>query len=45
MCELPPILGMAILGLSTGLFAILSINFANMYKKMKERKEVETSHD
>jgi len=45
MCELPPILGMAIIGLSTGMFAILSINFANMYKKMKKLKEVETSHD
>ena len=45
MCELPPILGMAILGLSTGLFAILAINVANMYKKRRDLKEVETTHD
>ena len=33
-----PMLGALVIGISTGFFALLSINFANAYKKRKAMK-------
>jgi len=38
MCGMDPMLGALVIGISTGFFALLSINFANVYKKRKAMK-------
>ena len=36
MCELSPLIGGTIIGLSVGFFTLLSLTFANNYKRKKE---------
>lgn len=38
MCEISPLLGGTVIGLSVGFFTLLSINFANAYKKKQAIK-------
>ena len=38
MCGMDPMLGALIIGLSTGFFALMSVNIADAYKKKKALK-------
>lgn len=38
MCGMDPMLGALVIGISTGFFTLLSLNFANVYKKKKALK-------
>ena len=38
MCELSPLIGGMVIGLSVGFFTLLSLTFANTYKRKKAER-------